>query len=194
LPYSQYSAITGNDPIANSTIVVRTDRDPLVLAPAIRSAAAAVDPEVPVAAIRPMTQVIDTALTAPRLTSQVMAGFAAVALVLSAIGLFGLLVYLVAQRTQEIGIRMAIGASRREVVRFVFVEGMRVTIVGVVIGLALSALGVRALASLLYGVKPWDPLTWLFAPAVLVAVAAIACVVPAMRAAAIDPLRALRQS
>jgi putative ABC transport system permease protein len=194
LPYSQYAATTGNDPISGSTIVIRTDRDPLVLAPALRAAAAAVDPQVPIAAIRPMTQVIDTALTAPRLTSQVMGGFAAVALVLSAIGLFGLLVYLVAQRTQEIGIRMAIGASRREVVRFVFVEGMRVTIVGVAIGLALSALGVRALANLLYGVKPWDLLTWILAPAALVAVAAIACVVPAMRAAAIDPLKALRQA
>jgi putative ABC transport system permease protein len=160
----------------------------------MRAAAAAVDPQVPIAAIRPMTDVVDTALTAPRLTSQVMGGFAGVALVLSAIGLLGLLLYLVAQRTQEIGIRMAIGASRREVVRFVFVEGMRVTIVGVAIGLVLSALGVRALANLLYGVKPWDPLTWIVAPAVLVAVAAIACVVPAMRAAAIDPLKALRQA
>jgi putative ABC transport system permease protein len=194
LPYAQFPGATGNSPIADGTIVLRTDRDPLVLAPAMRAAAAAVDPQVPIAAIRPMTDVVDTALTAPRLTSQVMGGFAGVALVLSAIGLLGLLLYLVAQRTQEIGIRMAIGASRREVVRFVFVEGMRVTIVGVAIGLVLSALGVRALANLLYGVKPWDPLTWIVAPAVLVAVAAIACVVPAMRAAAIDPLKALRQA
>jgi len=194
LPYAQYPVATGNGPITDGTIVLRTDRDPLVLAPGMRAAAAAVDPQVPIAAVRPMTDIIDTALTAPRLTSQVMGGFAAVALVLSAIGLFGLLVYLVAQRTQEIGIRMAIGASRREVVRFVFVEGMRVTIVGIAIGLVLSALGVRALANLLYGVKPWDPVTWILAPAVLAAVAAVACVVPALRAAAIDPLRALRQS
>lgn len=194
LPYAQFPIATGSQPIAGGTIVLRTDRDPMILAPALRAAGSAVDPQVPIAAIRPMRMVIDTALTAPRLTSQVMAGFAAVALVLSAIGLFGLLVYLVAQRTQEIGIRMAIGASRREVVRFVFVEGMRVALLGVAIGLVLSALGVRALASLLYGVKPWDPVTWLLAPAVLVAVAAVACVVPAMRAAAIDPLSALRQA
>jgi putative ABC transport system permease protein len=194
LPYAQYAAATGNDPISGSTIVIRTNRDPLVLGPSLRAAAAAVDPQVPIAALRPMTTVIDTALTAPRLTSQVMGGFAAVALLLSAIGLFGLLVYLVAQRTQEIGIRIAIGASRREIVRFVFIAGMRVTLLGVAIGAALSALGVRALASLLYGVKPWDPLTWLVAPAVLVVVSAIACVVPAMRAAAIDPLKALRQA
>ena len=194
LPYAQFPVATGSDPIAGGTIVLRTDRDPLVLAPSMRAAAAAVDPQVPIAAIRPMTDVVDTALTAPRLTSQVMGGFAAVALVLSAIGLFGLLLYLVAQRTQEIGIRMAIGASTRDVVRFVFVEGMRVTLVGIAIGLVLSALGVRALASLLYGVKPWDPLTWFVAPAALIAVAAMACVVPAMRAAGIDPLKALRQA
>lgn len=194
LPYAQYPIATGNQPIAGGTIVLRTDRDPMVLAPSMRAAAAAVDPQVPIAAIRPMSTVIDTALTAPRLTSQVMGGFAAVALVLSAIGLFGLLVYLVAQRTQEIGIRMAIGAGTGDVVRFVFVEGLRIALLGVAVGLVLSALGVRALASLLYGVKPWDPLTWLVAPAVLMAVAAIACVVPALRAAAIDPLKALRQA
>ena len=194
LPYAQFPIATGNQPIAGGTIVLRTDRDPMVLASSMRAAATAVDPQVPIAAIRPMSTVIDTALTAPRLTSQVMGGFAAVALVLSAIGLFGLLVYLVAQRTQEIGIRMAIGAGTGDVVRFVFVEGMRVALLGVAVGLVLSALGVRALASLLYGVKPWDPLTWLVAPAVLIAVAAIASVVPALRAAAIDPLKALRQT
>src|SRR5581483_5911884 len=147
----------------------------------------------PIAAVRPMTDVVNTALTAPRLTSQVMVGFAAVALALSALGLFGLLVYLVAQRTQEIGIRMAIGADTGMVVRFIFREGFRITLVGVGVGLLLSALAVRGVSSLLYGVSPWDPVTWIVAPATLLLVAAVACVVPALRAAAIDPLRALRQ-
>jgi putative ABC transport system permease protein len=193
LPYAQFPVATGRDPIGDGTLVLRTDGDPLALAPGLRSAAAIVDRDVPVANIRPMSEVVDTALTAPRLTSQVMTGFAVVALLLSALGLFGLLVYLVAQRTQEIGIRMAIGASTGQVVRFVFTAGMRVTLVGIGVGLVMSALAVRGVSSLLYGVKPWDPVTWIVAPAMLLGVAMVACVVPALRAAAIDPLKALRQ-
>jgi putative ABC transport system permease protein len=193
LPYAQFSAATGGGPITTGIVVVRTTGDPLALASPLRAVAASVDPEVPVAGTRPMTEVVDTALTAPRLTSQVLGSFAAVALLLSALGLFSLLVYLVTQRTQEIGIRMAIGASTGEIVRFVVVEGMRVTVVGLVVGLALSALAVQGVSSLLYGVTPWDPATWLGAPAVLLVVAALASVIPALRAAAIDPLRALRQ-
>jgi predicted permease len=193
LPYSQFPTSTGASPIGGGTIVMRTSGDPMALVGSLRSTAAAVDRDVPIAAVRPMTEVVDTALTAPRLTSQVMIGFAVVALLLSAIGLFGLLVYLVAQRTQEIGIRMAIGADTRMVVQFIFREGLRITLVGVAIGLVLSALAVRGVSSLLYGVTPWDPISWVVAPAVLLGVAAIACIVPALRAAAIDPLRALRQ-
>jgi predicted permease len=193
LPMAQFPTSTGNSPQRGGTIVMRTSGDPMQLASSLRSAAASVDREVPVAAIRPMAEVVDTALTAPRLTSQVMSAFAGVALALSALGLFGLLVYLVAQRTQEIGIRMAIGADTGMVVKFVFREGLRITLIGVAIGLVLSALAVRGVSSLLYGVMPWDPITWIVAPAVLIVVAAIACIVPALRAAAIDPLRALRQ-
>ena len=193
LPYAQFSAATGGGPITTGIVVLRTAGDPLSLAAPLRAVAASVDPDVPVAGTRPMTEVVDTALTAPRLTSQVLGGFAAVALLLSALGLFSLLVYLVTQRTQEIGIRMAIGASTAEVVRFVFLEGMRVTFVGLGLGLVLSALAAKSVSSLLYGVTPWDPVTWLIAPAVLMVVAGLASVVPALRAAAIDPLRALRQ-
>jgi len=194
LPWTQFAVATGASPRTDGTIVLRGDREPLNFAAPLRSAAAAVDPNVPVAAIRPMTEVVDTALTAPRLTSALMAAFAVVALLLSAIGLFGLLVYLVAQRTQEIGVRMAIGAGTPHIVRLVLVEGLRIATTGVVIGLALAAAGTKAVSSLLYGVAPWDPMTWLVAPAVLVVIAALACVVPAVRAAAIDPLRALRQT
>ena len=193
LPYAQFSAATGGGPLTTGIVVMRTAVDPMTLAAPLRAAAAAVDPEVPVAGTRPMTEVVDTALTAPRLTSQVLGGFAAVALLLSALGLFSLLVFLVTQRTQEIGIRMAIGASTGAVVRFIFVEGMRVTVLGLTIGLALSAMAARGLANLLYGVSPWDPATWVTAPTVFLAVAALASVIPAFRATRIDPLRALRQ-
>jgi putative ABC transport system permease protein len=193
LPYDQFVTATGDKPITSGTIVLRADGDPLSHVAALRSAAAAVDRTVPISAVRPMTDVIDTALTAPRLTSWVMTGFAAVALALSALGLFGLLVYLVAQRTYEIGIRMAIGASPGEVARLVLMQGLRVGGRGLAIGLFLSALAARGLSSLLYGVQPWDPITWVIAPSVLLVITAIASLVPAWRTAGIDPLRALRR-
>ncbi len=193
LPYAQFARATGDNPVSAGTIVLRADGDPLAQVAALRSAAAAIDKSVPVSAIRPMTDVIDTALTSPRLTSGVVTGFAAVALLLSALGLFGLLVYLVAQRAQEIGIRMALGANAAEVVRLVLTQGLRVTGLGLAIGILLSVVATRSLSSLLYGVSSWDPVTWLTTPAVLLLVAGVASIVPALRAAAMNPLRTLRQ-
>ncbi|HET9370579.1 MAG TPA: ABC transporter permease [Vicinamibacterales bacterium] len=193
LPYAQFPAATGDDPIAYGTIVLRGAGDPLRHVAALRAAAASVDRTVPVIAVRPMTDVVDTALTTPRLTSGLVIVLAAIALVLAALGLFGLLAYLVAQRAQEIGIRIAIGAGPGAVVRLVLAQGLRVLGVGLAVGLLLSALATRGLSSLLYGVRPWDPVSWAIAPTVLILVAIVASVVPARRAAAIDPLRVLRQ-
>jgi putative ABC transport system permease protein len=193
LPYAQFAKATGDKPVADGTIVLRTAGDPLSLAAALRSVAAAVDRTVPISAVRPMSDVVDTALTAPRLTSQVMAAFAGVALVLSALGLFGLLVHLVAQRTHEMGIRLAIGASSTEVARLVLMQGLRVSALGLAIGLLLSALAARGVSSLLYGVRPWDPATWVIATSVLLVVTTGASLVPALRASAINPIRALRR-
>ncbi|HUL73594.1 MAG TPA: ABC transporter permease [Vicinamibacterales bacterium] len=192
LPYAQFAKATGDKPLTTGTIVLRTDGDPLSLVASLRSAAAAVDRTVPVSAVRPMTDVVETALTTPRLTSLVMTGFAAVALLLSALGVFGLLVYLVAQRTHEIGIRLAIGASSGDVARLVLAHGLRLGALGLSIGLCLSAVAARGLSSLLYGVGPSDPLTWTIAPGVLLAVIVVASVIPAVRASAISPVRVLR--
>jgi predicted permease len=194
LPYAQFVKATGDEPMTEGTIVLRTAGDPLSQAAALRSAAAAVDRAVPVSAIRPMTDVVETALSAPRLTSEVMTAFAAVALLLSALGLFGLLVYLVAQRTLEIGIRLAVGASASEVARLILAQGLRLTGLGLAIGMLLSAIAARALSSLLYGVPAWDPITWTFGPAVLLLVTVVASLVPALRAATIDPLQVLREA
>ena len=193
LPYAQFEKATGDHPLTTGTIVLRTDGDPLLLAPALRSAAAAVDRTVPISSVRPMTDVVETALTTPRLTSLVMTGFAAVALLLSALGVFGLLVYLVAQRTHEIGIRLAIGASSRDVARLVLAQGLRLGALGLSIGLCLSAVAARALSSLLYGVGPWDLATWTIAPGILLAVTVVASAIPAARASAISPVRILRR-
>jgi putative ABC transport system permease protein len=192
LPYSQFPLSTGFLPVGSGTIVVRTSGNPLSSADAVRRAAREVGPQVPVAAVRPMTEIMETTLTAPRLTSHVLGGFAVIAIVLSAVGLYGLLVHMVTQRTQEIGIRMAIGARPRQVVQRVFAQGVRIAVVGTGAGLGLAALMTRALAGLLYGVTPWDPLTFVVAPLALVVVAMLASLVPALRAASIDPLKALR--
>lgn len=194
LPYAQFVAATGDDPMTVGSVVLRAEGDPLSYAVALRSAALAVDRAVPLSAVRPMTDVVDTALTSPRLMSSVMTSFAMIALLLSALGLFSLLVYLVGQRTQEFGIRMALGANRAEVVRLVIAHGSRVAGLGVAAGLLLSVFAVRAMSSLLYGVAPWDPVTWIAAPSLLLMMAVFASLVPALRAASINPLRALRRS
>jgi len=193
LPYAQFAAATGDMPLTDGTIVLRADGDPLLQVVSLRSVAAAVDRSVPVSAVRPMTDVVDAALTTPRLTSLVMTGFAAVALLLSALGLFGLLVHLVAQRTQEIGIRLAIGARSGDVARMVLMQGLRVGGLGLAIGMLLSVGAARGLSSLLYGVRPSDPTTWVLASGVLLVVTIVASLVPALRASAINPVRALRK-
>ncbi len=194
LPYAQFAKATGDKPLATGTIVLRADGDPLSQAASLRSAAAAVDRAVPLSAVRPMTDVVDTALTTPRLTSLVMTAFALVALLLSALGVFGLLVYLVAQRTHEIGIRIAIGASAGDVARLVLMQGLRLVGLGLAIGLLLSVVAARGLSSLLYGVRPSDPATWVMAPGVLLVVTVVASVIPALRASTINPVRALMKS
>ncbi|MFI5177586.1 MAG: FtsX-like permease family protein, partial [Vicinamibacterales bacterium] len=191
-PYPQFSQTTGRA-MDTGTIVVRTDSDPLRLAEPLRAATRMLDPAIPLAAVRPMTEVVDTALTSPRLTSTVFLGFAAVALALSAVGIYGLLVYLVSQRSHEIGIRVAIGAERRQIVSLVFNHGLRLAGVGIAVGLLLAALLTHTLAGLLYGVPPFDPATFVVVPLVLLGVALVASFVPARRAAAVDPLIALRR-
>jgi predicted permease len=193
LPYAQFVAATGDKPVTAGTIVVRANGASLSQLATLRSAAAGADRDVPLSAVRPMTDVVNAALGTSRLTSYLVTGFAGVALGLSALGLFGLLTYLVTLRAHEIGIRMAIGASAAEIARMVVSQSLRVCALGLTLGLVLSAVAVRGLSNLLYGVRPWDPLVWTVAPAVLLAVAAVASLVPARRAAEINPLRALRQ-
>jgi putative ABC transport system permease protein len=143
--------------------------------------------------MRPMTDVVNTALTAPRLTSAVFIAFAAVALLLSAVGVYGLLVFLVSQRAHEIGIRVAIGAGRHQIVGLVFGHGLRLAAAGIVIGLALSALLARTLTSLLYGVAALDPVTFAVVPVLMLVVALTASLGPARRAASVDPVVALKR-
>jgi putative ABC transport system permease protein len=190
-PVGQWHQTSGT-PARNMTLVVKTAGDPLKMAHAVRSEIRAIDPNLPVAAIQSMQDVVDASTATPRLTGTLLASFAGVALALAAMGIYGLLSYVVAQRRRELGIRMAIGAGRGRVARLVVNQGLFYAGVGAAAGVVVAAIASRFLASLLYGVDPIDPATLALGPIVLVGVAIAASLIPAWRATRIDPVKTLR--
>ncbi len=173
------------------TLTLRTAVDPMSVVPAVRREVAAMDPNLPVYAVRTLEQDLSTSTATQRFSMLLQLVFAAVALTLAAVGLYGVIAYGVAQRTREIGIRMALGAGRGDVVRMVVGQGMGMVAVAVVVGLGVALLAGRVMASLLYGVEPDDPLTFGAVTMVLVLVAFLACLLPARRATGIQPRSAL---
>jgi putative ABC transport system permease protein len=174
-------------------LVLRTTLPPATLRQAIEGVVREADPSVPIVRLREMDAVFDESIRRPRLLSQLLGGFAALALLLAAIGTYGVLSYMVAERRREIGIRMALGAGRRSVLAQVMRQGLLLTAIGIVVGLA-AALGLnRVIASLLFGVRPTDPITLVSVVLAIVVVASIACGLPAWRAARLDPNVVLRQ-
>ena len=166
--------------------------DPLALANSVRAAVLAVDRDLPITRVETMDAALSDSIATERLTTRLLIAFAVVALVMAASGLYGVIAYTVARRTQEIGVRVALGAAPRSVVRLVAAEGLRLTGTGMVVGTAAAFVGSRAMRGLLFGVSPADPVTY---SAVLILFAATACaalVVPARRALSVDPLTALR--
>ena len=192
-PHAQFHRSSGN-PARNMTLVIRTATDPLALAAPLRAAIRELDPTLPLAAIRPMTDVVAAALATPRLAGGLLACFAGLALVLSCVGIYGVLSYLISQRAQEIGIRMAIGADSGRVLRLVLRDGLMLSLAGIGLGTLAAAALVRLAASLLHEVRPHDPATFALVPALLLAVAFVASYLPARRASRVDPLVALRSS
>ena len=176
----------------NLTLVVRAGGDPVQLSEAIRREVRAVDPNEPVFGVRTMNEVVAIALAQRRFTMLLLALFAATALALSAIGIYGVMAYFVTQRTHEIGIRMALGASRRTVLGMVLRQGAKLAAGGVVAGLLGAVAMTRAIAALLFDVSPRDPATLVALSLALCAIAMLACYVPAHRATRVDPIRALR--
>jgi ABC-type antimicrobial peptide transport system permease subunit len=171
---------------------LRTGMNPASVVPQVRSVIGQMDQNLPIFAIRTETEQIDRQLFAERLIARLSSFFGLLALVLACIGLYGLLSYEVTRRTREIGIRMALGAKAGDVLRSVIAQGIALAAVGVAIGMGI-ALGVtRFLGALLYNVKAGDPLTFAGVALLLVAVAALACYIPALRAARVDPMVALR--
>jgi predicted permease len=179
-------------PSYNSVIYLRTAGDPGTLGDAIRPEVEAVDPNVPVYAVRTMEDVIARSMAERRFALQILGFFAGVALLLAAIGIYGVMAYTFSQRRHEIGIRMALGAQPRDILRMALSEGMTLVAIGLGSGLVGALILTRFLRSMLYAVSPNDPLTFVALPAVLAAVALLACFVPARRATQVDPLVALR--
>jgi len=173
-------------------LVIRTQGEPTAQVSALRSTLASIDPNVPIYDIRTVDELLSTSLGSRRFTMFLLGTFAAVALLLACVGLFGVMAYLVSQRTHEIGVRLALGARPGDVFRLIIGRGMALASVGSVLGLAGAwAIG-RFLESMLYQIKPTDPITLASAPVLLLAVALLACYVPARRAMKVDPMVALR--
>jgi len=187
MPYAQ-----GSEGTTNMFVVVRTARDPLSLAGAIRQQVAEVDPNQPVASIQTMRTRVDASLAQRRLQMNVLGLFATMAVLIAVVGIYGVMSYNVAQRAREIGIRLALGAARSDVIAVVMRQGMTMVAAGMAAGLAASAGVTRVLRSLLFGVSPTDPLVFASIAAMLLATAAAAIYLPARRASRIDPLTMLR--
>jgi putative ABC transport system permease protein len=179
-------------PYSFMTLVARTSVDPLSLSAALRSEIAGIDPDQPVARIQPMNQVLSDSVKRPRFTMLLLGAFSAIALLLAAVGIYGVVSYFVGERTHEIGVRMALGARRFDVLRLVVGQGMVLTIAGVAIGLVVASYLMSVMSRLLFGVTPTDPITYATISILLTAIALIACYIPAHRATRLDPLVALR--
>jgi putative ABC transport system permease protein len=173
-------------------LLVRTASEPEAFVGAVRRAVQEADPNLPVYNVQTMSQVMSDSVAPQRLSMLLLSLFAGVAVVLSAVGIYGVMSYAVAQRTHEIGVRMALGAQGRDVLRMVVRQGMMLVLAGVVLGLGGAFAFARLMSGLLYGVSTTDPLTFAGVPVLLVGVALLACLIPARRATKVDPLEALR--
>jgi predicted permease len=192
IPHRQWHMSIGN-PIRSMALVVKTDVDPLTLVAPIRQEIRGLDPNLPVANVRAMSEVVAATLSSARFTGFLLVTFAAVALALSAIGVYGVLSYLVSRRTREIGIRLAIGAGRAQVLRLVLGSGLVLACGGVALGLTLALIAARFMRTLLYGVGPADPLTFVAVGVALSLVAFLSSLVPAWRATRVNPVPAGRR-
>jgi len=186
LPYAQH-------PVDVLLMAVRTAGDPRGLVGDARAVIRRLDPHVPIASIATMEELLADSVAARRFSLMLLTAFAAVALALSAIGIYGVLSYTVGQRTKEIGVRMAMGAARSQVVRLVVGEGLALAVFGLVLGVAATLAVARVIEGLLFNVRPYDPATFAGVGAALMAVALAASYLPARRAAGVDPVAALRE-
>jgi predicted permease len=191
-PTDELYAAESQAPTTVTSLLVRTRQNPATLIRKLVSDVYAIDPEQPVAQIRTMEQLREQSLASPRLTSVLLGLFALLALVITAAGIGGVMGLSVSQRTKEIGIRMALGASPNSVLWMVLRQGMTLIVVGLGLGIAIAVSGTRLMQGLLFGIEPTDPWTLSGVTLLLLMVAALACYGPARRATSVDPLTALR--
>ena len=176
------------------SVVLRTSLPAAVLEPQIRQEIQSIDPTLPVFGVASMNDVLDRSLASRRFSADLVGGFAGLAALLASIGIYGLLAYLVGQRSREIGVRMALGARREDIMKMFLRRGVVLAGIGIAVGLVVSASCASVMASLLYGVRPHDPAVFLVAPVLLFAIAVLASYLPARRATTVDPLIALRDA
>jgi putative ABC transport system permease protein len=189
IPYRQAAAFSG---FAPRDLVIRTTVKPESLVPAVRQAIHDVDPYQPITSIRTMDEVLGRETAQRQMGMTLVTAFAALSLLLAALGIYGVLSYFVVQHTPEIGVRMALGAQRSHVLKLVIGKGMKLALLGVGIGLAGAFALTRLMASLLFGVNATDPLTFGFIALLLTLIALLACLIPARKATKVDPMVALR--
>ena len=174
------------------TVLIRAAGDPIAIVPSVRRQLQTLDPQLPIFDVTTLEREVAETLNQPRFQAVLLGGFAAIALLLATIGIYGVTSHAVSQRTQEVGIRMAMGAARWDVLRMILLQHLRPAVVGLVVGIVGAVALSQFVRSLLYGVSATDPVTFAFVSVVLLAVAALACFVPARRATRVDPLVALR--
>jgi ABC-type antimicrobial peptide transport system permease subunit len=186
VPYSQAT-------IDGTPFAIRVTGDPAAYIESVRSAVAQLDPTLPVFNARPYTDSLARGTAQQRFQTLLLSGFAIIALVLSAIGLYGVLSYMVAQRTLELGLRIALGAQRGNILELILRRGLLLSVAGLAIGLAASALLTRFLAKLLFATKALDPATFFGMTLLLFAISTLSCLIPAYRASRLNPIDTLRQ-
>jgi predicted permease len=189
-PYIYQPVLQSYDP--KMTLVVRTTGEPQSVVTSVREQIRALDSNLPITNVKPLRDQVDLSLFPSRVAAWTLGGFGVLALLLAAIGIYGVVSYSVAQRTREIGVRRALGAKESDVLRLVLGEGFFVIAFGLALGLLLAFAATRVIAGFLYGVAPTDPLTFVGVPLLLGLVAFVACYIPARRATKVDPLVALR--
>jgi putative ABC transport system permease protein len=179
-------------PKHNMTLIVRATGDPMAAVPSVRAALRQLDPDQPIYRVRTMEEVVAAWIVDDNMLAASLGALAVIALSLASVGLYGVVSYGVAQRTHEIGIRMALGARQDDVLRLVLKQGLRLTAIGLLVGLVAAGAGTRVLSSLLYEVSATDPVIFITVPLLLGTVALLACYIPARRAMKVDPMVALR--